>query len=59
MRMPAHACAFQKVENTSRRGGRRLDLKVRMGFRPGAPDGDEPSGIIVETVVEGGPADQA
>jgi len=50
---------FQEVKNTSPRGGRRLDLKVRMGFRPGAPDSDEPSGILVESVVEGGPADQA
>ncbi len=50
---------FQEVKNTSPRGGRRLDLKVRMGFRPGAPDSDEPSGILVESVLEGGPADQA
>jgi S1-C subfamily serine protease len=51
---------YQEVENSSRRGrGRQLDLKVRMGFRPGAPDGDESSGISVETVVDGGPADQA
>ena len=50
---------FQKVESTSRRGGRQWDLKVRMGFRPGVPDRDEHPGLRVETVVEGGPADQA
>ena len=51
---------FQKVENTSpRRGRRSLDLKVRMGFRPGVPDGDEQTGISVEVVVQGGPADRA
>ena len=50
---------FQEVENTSRRGRRLPGLKVRMGFRPGIPDGDEQTGILVESVAEGKPAEQA